>query len=387
MEQDRVRIVAVGYAGEGNLGDDYLAARLASLASAALPDTHVAVAWGGASPWEPPEVEVVGRDLSAVFDAIESADGLVIGPGGILHNARGFGNRHRDRGLAYYDAVTAKAASRGVPVGAIGVGVGPLVGSAARRMTKRILERCATVSVRDEHAAQILADLGVTGIEVVPDLAINPSIPSREDSRAVLARDGATLGVCVRPWIDEEETRRVSSTVAAAIDLLVDAGHVTNVVGVPLSSSPIEALDDRWPTIATLDAVTSPVSTRMLEVVDFTNFERDFAELDVMVSMRLHGVILARNVGTPSLGIEYDEKVRTATAGLGAETVSLTADAATIAEAVRTVLAEGRSVPTLHAPGAAGAQIRALRAADPPRTTPRSAAFRHFESLLLAAGA
>ncbi len=378
-----MRIVVAGYAGEGNLGDDILAARLADIASQALSGSTVVVAWGGRSLWAPPEVETVGRGLSEVLKAVAGSDAVIIGPGGILHNARGFGNRHRDRGLAYYDAITARAAQRGVPVGVIGIGVGPLIGSAARRLTRRILDRCATISVRDDNSRQILSDLGVAHVGVIPDLAVVAS----EHSRQRPPQQGATLGVCIRPWINGVETRRISRSVASAIDLLAGAGQVTNIVGMPLSASPIEALDDRWPTALVLDAVTGSVTRSLSKITDLNDVERGFADLDVMVSMRLHGVILARNVGTPSVGIVYDDKVRTATAALGSRTVGLTADPESIAQAVRNELAEGRSAPEMHPPDAAADQFRALRRREPVRTAALAGALRQIESLLLAAGA
>ena len=113
-----MRLLAVGYFGEGNTGDDLLLARLATEAAEAVDDVEVTATWGTQSPWEAP-TETIPRALDAVREHLGSFDAVVIGPGGILHNAAGYGRRLRDRGIAYYDAVTAAAAQADLPVAPI----------------------------------------------------------------------------------------------------------------------------------------------------------------------------------------------------------------------------------------------------------------------------
>jgi polysaccharide pyruvyl transferase WcaK-like protein len=135
----------------------------------------------------------------------------------------------------------------------------------------------------------------------------------------------------------------------------------------------------------TLDAVESGIDVELAEIGALEDYPRILSGLAVMVSMRLHGLIIAHNVGTPAVGIAYDPKMRNATTGMGIESVDLSDDPATLASQIQATIAQDHLAPE-RVPGIS---LRQQFADLEPRTaTPASVSpgRRRLETIRLAAG-
>lgn len=372
-----MRIVAVGYFGEGNVGDDLLLSRLIEETAVALPDAEVLATWGEQSPWQPP-VPTIERGIDAVGDALADADAVIIGPGGVLHNAAGFGRKLRDRGVAYYDEVTERSIAHGVPVAAVGVGLGPLAGSTALSVTHRLLGRCTSVTVRDPMSAVLT---GRSDAEVVPDLARTDAAPST-------APVAGRLAVGIRYWGDPNTHHALVDTVASAIDAAASDGSVTEVLGVPLSVSPIPALDDRRATQDLLDALDAPVDRSVASITSPDDVGAALASSTGAIAMRLHGAILAAANRTPCVALAYDPKVAAATEGLAVDTLPMHAGSRDVASAIERAMTSGWTAPVTQDHAVVRAQLAGLEhaasAARPPRSPSRPV--RAIEGLRIAVG-
>jgi polysaccharide pyruvyl transferase WcaK-like protein len=162
----------------------------------------------------------------------------------------------------------------------------------ARRMAK-ILPRCRGVWVRDPESAERLAATGFPGALVTADSAIllARTAPHRAAPRK-------RMGLCIstqRRVADLDGVRRLAAAVAR------DGGEV---VGIPMNPKTDRALMESLgiPCIAggTPEAVMAAA-----------------AECALVVSSRLHLLILAANAGTPGIGIARGSKIANWLANFG----------------------------------------------------------------------
>ena len=347
-----MRILISGYFGEGNVGDDLLLKSLLSRCRTIIPDVHVVATWGEQSPWPSPAADTVSRDPEAVARRLDAVDAVIVGPGGLFHNARLAGKPHRDRGLHWLDRLTASTDERGLPVIAVGIGVGPLAGPTARRATARIFDRCQSVTVRDAGSLALASGLTDTAVALTPDLAI-------ASSPSVGTPTPGTMAVNLRPWGDARSTRARLAQLTQAIDRLRDQEVVDHVIGIPLSVSSHAAIDDRRAIALLLDALHG-VQTSLVDPQSLEDVEETFGEMESVIAMRLHAAVLARNHQIPCAALAYDTKVTQVAQPIGAAPVPLNATSAEILRALDTSRSHPGELPAEEAFGAAGSQVRGL---------------------------
>src|SRR5262249_19143345 len=150
------RVLIAGYYGFGNTGDEaILAAMLADLRQR-LPGLRAVVPSG-----EPTETSsehgvdsVDWSNLSAIIDAAEDSDLVIVGGGALFHDYWGLdpsqllaaGQDH----LAYYLSIPLIATLLGKPSMLYALGVGPLATEAGRLHCRLAFEQTAVSTVRDE---------------------------------------------------------------------------------------------------------------------------------------------------------------------------------------------------------------------------------------------
>lgn len=292
------RAAVFGYFGEGNLGDDLLLSVLAE--EAATNGIELVAGWGATSPWDPP-CPTIARSPEATIEQLERSDLCIVGPGGLFHNARA-GRPYFDRGLLHIDRVTEHAHALGIPILAIGIGIGPLIGPTSRRVAGRILRRCTDVAVRDDASQDFAATYGVEARRI-DDLVIGEFASSRQRRS-----EGTVVALNLRPWGRSREQRAREEAVAASLQRMIQAGEIERVVGVPMSVGP----DPRTSDVPPLERVLRQVGgeTHLVAVNEPEDAIEAIASSDVLLGMRLHAVILGANHGIPTIAIPYNEKVR-----------------------------------------------------------------------------
>ena len=172
----------------------------------------------------------------------------------------------------------------------------------ARRIST-ILSRCRGVWLRDPQSAEMLAKTGFPSAKVAADTAI---LMEARDSR--LAREAspssksspssAALGLCIstqRPVSDLEGLKRMIAAVRAA---------GVQVLGIPMNPKTDRALLERLG----VACIAGDTPEAVLEAA---------AGCSVVLSSRLHLLILAANVGTPILGIARGSKLANWLANFG----------------------------------------------------------------------
>ena len=172
-----------------------------------------------------------------------------------------------------------------------------------RRRIAAILPRCKGVWLRDPQSAAMLASLGFGGAKVAADTAMllpvpRPPFPPLLGHRlrrlaslgGCLPHSPSTLGLCIstqRQVADLDGLKRLISAVR-------ESG--ANVLGIPMNPKTDRALLESLG----VECIPGTTPEAVMEAA---------AKCDIVLSSRLHLLILAANAGTPGLGIARGSKL------------------------------------------------------------------------------
>jgi hypothetical protein len=172
-----------------------------------------------------------------------------------------------------------------------------LVGWYERRLRARlarriaaVLPRCKGVWLRDPQSAAMLSGMGFPGAKVAADTAILLSAPTVPRSSTSPHPHSPTLGLCIstqRQVADLDGLRKAIAAVRAS---------GARVLGIPMNPKTDRALLGQLG----VECIAGDTPEAVSEAA---------AECDVVLSSRLHLLILAANVGTPALGIARGSKL------------------------------------------------------------------------------
>ncbi len=169
--------------------------------------------------------------------------------------------------------------------------------SRLKKRIARVLSRCNGVWLRDPQSAEMLAATGFSGARVAADSAI--LLGQMQDSvgtRVPRVRGHAgrvtlpTLGLCISTQRQVVDLDGVKGLIAAV------RGSGAHIIGIPMNPKTDRALLDSLGVECI--AGTTPEAVMAAAVT-----------CDVVLSSRLHLLILAANVGTPGLGIARGSKL------------------------------------------------------------------------------
>ncbi len=294
-----MRLLLSGYYGFGNLGDDALLEVIVAELRTRHPFIEIEVLT--AQPEETRHqlrVETTLRsDLGAVRQAIDRADVVVSGGGGLLQNATSL------RSLIYYAGIIRRAIAAGKKTMIFAQSIGPL-DFVGKQVVRTCCRGLAAATVRDERSQAALARL-------LPSLAVHRTAdpvflydaPLLSDQQLAIQGLGAgsdpLVVVCVRPAPGFAPAG--AGRVAEAVDRLSDE-HGARVGFVPFGG-----VTDAEMTTAVMRKCRS--SPTLLPAGDLAAVAAILARARLVVGMRLHALILAVRLGVPFIAIPYDPKV------------------------------------------------------------------------------
>ena len=158
-----------------------------------------------------------------------------------------------------------------------------------RRRIASILPRCKGVWLRDPQSAAMLASTGFAGAGIAADTAMMLG-NGRDLAQRRRGAEGATLGLCISTQRQVADLDGLKGLIAA----VRESG--AKVIGIPMNPKTDRAL------LGSLGVECIPGATPEA-VMDAA------AKCDVVLSSRLHLLILAANVGTLGLGIARGSKL------------------------------------------------------------------------------
>ena len=304
-------VLLCGYYGEHNLGDDALLATLLALLPSSCPVVVTA--------WDRRQVQAQfgvatcprGEPIRLLW-ALMRTRVLVLGGGSLLQDSTS------QRSLLYYVGLILAARLLGRPVLLWGQGLGPLKTCTSRLLTRLSLHLVQGITWRDDQSAAMAAAWGIhapVGRDPVWSLPRRNTVPIAHTSIAHTPITGA-ICLCWRPTplLNADGWRQLENQV------IEDAKRHQ----IPVCLVPLHAHQDA----ALLKACAVRLEAAGL-VCQFWcprtpwDFMEGLASVDLVVAMRLHGVILAAMADRPLLAVSYDPKVDAAVTAMAIPSINL----------------------------------------------------------------
>jgi polysaccharide pyruvyl transferase CsaB len=290
------RVLISGYYGFGNLGDEALLDVIVQRLRATYPDGSIAVLSADpAGTAARLNVEATPRmDLGAVRRAIDRADVVLSGGGGLLQNVTSL------RSLLYYAGIvrTATRARKRTMIFAQSIGPLDVFG---RAVVRACCGGVAAATVRDERSRKLLTAL-LPNVRVErtadPVFLLEPDTAPLDLAAEGLAGPGPLVVVSVRRWQHNEMT---VSAMAAAVDRLANE-HGAQVAFLPLGGPS----DADVSTGVIRRAKSAPL---LLPAMTLGQAAQVIGRASLVIGMRLHALIIAARLGVPFSAVPYDPKV------------------------------------------------------------------------------
>jgi polysaccharide pyruvyl transferase WcaK-like protein/glycosyltransferase involved in cell wall biosynthesis len=326
-------VLICGAAGFTNLGDDAILWGMLTQLRHALPGRRIRVVGG------PELTSTTARfdalpltydDREELSRAIEDAALVILGGGGMLYDIGYHASLSRfltdppDRQLLYELAKLAAAARVAHrPVMLYGVGVGPLLTSAARQAARFIGEEAVAITVRDQASADALGDCGVTPARIHvaadPAVVIEPAEAEAADrllsESGLLSRPRPWVAVNLRPWYRFGQSDAAGE--GAMARLVEHAAAVVRGLAEDLGGTPVllpcQRLYDDDLELAGQVVAAAGLGDGRAHVLDVRASAPDLLSLlgrfDLAVGMRMHFLLLALGAGVPFVAMSYATKV------------------------------------------------------------------------------
>jgi polysaccharide pyruvyl transferase CsaB len=289
------KVLISGYYGYDNLGDELILKAIIENLRAIDPGLDITVI--SRNPWRTvnlhPSVEAVSRrDVFGIFKALRQCQLFISGGGGLLQDTTGQGS------VLYYlgwGIIAKKIFGKKVMLYA--QGIGPLHRSLSRSLVSAWIGKMDLITLREEKSLQILRELQVpeTMIKVTADpvLGLTP-----KNSGYVSAKHPLCIGVVLRQDKDKLQAVRRWCEIL---------NNVKNTYNARILLLPFQDPHDVKLSRAIKETMKDKVDIKYWDSLGdiFTFYE----DVDILVSMRLHALILAAVYGKPMLGINYDPKL------------------------------------------------------------------------------
>lgn len=285
-----------GYYGYGNCGDEWILRSIVSAQKARCASLRMGVmSADGSAPQG--TVGIPRYSAPAVLSALRKSGALILGGGSLLQDVTSF------RSLLYYTSLIRAAHAFAVPVMLYANGLGPL-SPRGTALCHAALASVDLISVRDGESFAALRRMGIPPSRLLlgADPVLGEDAPD-ETRDALQAPPRPRLVLLPKGGATSHAQRELSQAVAAlsrtlALDVVVsvmnpreDEGAARDLV------DQLTALLRDTPRHATL-ASFHPRALRRL-----------VARSSLVVSGRLHGLILAFSSGIPSVGLDGDPKI------------------------------------------------------------------------------
>ncbi len=295
-------ILISGYYGFKNSGDDALLQSITGYLKKNHPNFKIVVL--SKNPEETKKlygVDAISRtNVFLILWHTLKAKLLISGGGTLIQDATS------TKSLIYYLTIISIANFFKVPVMLYGNGIGPLNSEKNKRRAKKVLNKIACITLRDEKSAEVLASLGVSNpkIEVTADPVFMTETIGPEKGLEILRAenvptDKKILGINLRdcknpdPHILEKLTFSINE-ICEKTDLFP--------VFLPLQPQDTEICEK----IAGRISQKSVIIQNQLSVTDMLSVISNF---HIAIGMRLHMLIYASIEATPLVGISYDPKI------------------------------------------------------------------------------
>ncbi len=273
-------ILLCGYYGFGNTGDELVLRALTHGIHTADPTMRIAALMGKGKP--PPGIAAARRRSFSLLRTIRRSGAVFLGGGTLLQSMTS------RRSLYYYLSLLSLAQRHGKPCGLLLGGIGPIQKEKDRARVAKILQKAAFIGVRDTASVALLAEMGVppSNIHVGADPVLCLPFPSIADIPQFLT---------VFP-------RRGDGQNTALIRAL---SRLSAKYAMPIRIGVMDAYEDA----ADADLLAEKLAAKRVSTETPDALCRLICHSRLIVSSRLHALILAYRYGVPAIGLSDDPKL------------------------------------------------------------------------------
>ena len=296
-------ILMCGYYGFRNMGDDSLLRAI--IENIRLCDGDARITVMSHSPKETEEIygtNAIDRfSPFAVLRAMKHARLLIFGGGNLLQDGSSV------RSLYYYTWILRLAHRMGLKIMVYANGIGPLHSEKSREIAKRALQCADLLTLREKDSYQLCLELGLPKERLC--LTADPAFSLAEADRAWVMRRLEEIGVkegkryfvvALRKWRSNEAEN--TARVARICDRIAEKyGYIP--VFLPMHDPLDEAINRSC-------AALCKTETLYLTHITGSELLGILRRMEFVLAMRLHTLIYSTAVGTPSIGLAYDGKLR-----------------------------------------------------------------------------
>jgi len=283
------KAIICGYYGKGNSGDEALLMSLLQM----LPKNVEPIVLSGNPQETRQRYQVASCDRASAFpilQALDRADIFIWGGGSLIQDVTSIASPF------YYIGLMALAQQKGLKTIAWSQGIGPLKYPWTRSLTKKVLQNCTAISVRDRASAKLLSDWQIP-FTLAPDpvFALDGKFV-----KGLSAIKAPRIAIALRPH-PQLTPQRLENLTRAIVSL--QTATETSILLVPFQ--PVKDLQlaryvrDRLP--------RSAAEIFILE--DPRELKGLFRGVEMVIGMRLHSLIMAAAEGCRCWALSYDPKV------------------------------------------------------------------------------
>lgn len=295
---NRQGILACGYFGFGNLGDEaVLGGLIHGVHQAGYAESFWAMSADVARTQREHTVQAVRRtDVRAVWQVMRRSRVFVLGGGSLLQDITSA------RSIVYYLGMHALARQGGCRIAWIGQGIGPLRRGWARRWTARAARQAEVIVVREEASAELLVKMRVPNVQVGADLsfllpAADPECGWRTLQQFGIVRDKPIVALAPRHWVPA-----LLPLLRGLVRHLAEKWQAQTVL---LPMHPHRDIE-----LSREIAAGEPTATVIDSHLSVQQAKNVLSCCQMVIGVRLHALMLAAAAGVPCLAISYDPKVR-----------------------------------------------------------------------------
>lgn len=284
------KCVICGYYGQGNAGDEALLMSLLEM----LPNHVTPIVLSGNPEETQAQYEVESYSRFAIISQLSKLgknDYFMWGGGSLMQDATSI------RSPIFYAGLMAYAQLRGLTTIAYGQGIGPLNYGLTRCLTRQVLSKCNGISVRDHNSAKLLEAWQIDCI-VAPDPVFSlSSKPFKDLDNFKLPR----IAVNLRSHFQLTPERLENLT--QALVLFQEATQAT-ILLVPFQKSKDLAIAEKI-------SLQLKGENKIISLTNPRELKGLFKEVEMLIGMRLHSLIMAASESCRCFGLSYDPKVTT----------------------------------------------------------------------------
>jgi len=173
-----------------------------------------------------------------------------------------------------------------------------------RHLTRLISDDVEFISVRDKYSLNYLKELGITDNNI--KITSDPAVMSSEFFKNKFSKSNNSevkVGISIREFNFSKDN--LNSLINFVNNIMERKNEKYKVVLFPMNKESDLEINKR---------LKSKINDRN-NIIIYGDYKepkdiiRKISEMDIMISMRLHGLIVSASFGIPSIGLIYDKKI------------------------------------------------------------------------------